>query len=394
MQTPSDPRAAIRPLNLAPPLLSAYTAEIERVDKANLEKGQADAPSVPYRIDGGLEMKVTHPGGGIARFRVHPVNIAAGGISVVHGGYLHEGSSCALMLKPRDAGQMAEVAGKVAWCAHCSGVCHGVGIKFNAPIDLREFVNIERVSEALGKSQVANPEALTGRVIALEDGAIDSELLEVVLADTGVTFTAVNHVGAVMDILKSEPVDVLLCDLNLENMTGEEAIAKIRDSGYQGPIVAVTSVVDPVRLNSVVRVGAKEVLRKPFEPQVLLHVLGHVMSTIPIRVDNRPLKSMLDPALAAKRKVPSYVRRAKEAAEALTHAMNVEDINKARAACQSLRVSAEAYGYPLLGEASKLALAALDSSQSIAESRDALGRVPMVVERMVRAIHEPEPAMV
>ena len=87
----------------------------------------------PYRTSN-IALIVQHPGGGAGRFLVCSRNLSAGGIGFIHGGYLHPGSECSILLRDRDGSPMA-LAGKVVYCRHLNGRYHEIGIKFSERID-------------------------------------------------------------------------------------------------------------------------------------------------------------------------------------------------------------------------------------------------------------------
>ncbi len=49
---------------------------------------------ISYRKPGGVVVTLAHPGGTVAHFIVRPRNLSRFGIGFLHGGFLHEGSSC------------------------------------------------------------------------------------------------------------------------------------------------------------------------------------------------------------------------------------------------------------------------------------------------------------
>lgn len=389
-----DERGFHKTIKLSTAQVQAVLESLDYHDRNNPARAKRANPRVPYRLDSDLELTVTHPGGGVGYFQVIPVNLSAGGMCFLHGGFLYPGSACSLQLRMLDNSPGVQVTGTVVWCQHCSGNCHAVGIKFETPIDIRPFVDIDQMAGVLAKLQMFDPAALTGRVVAIEREAIDAELMEVVMVDTGIDYSAVRDVAAALEVLKTEPVDLILCELNLGEARGEEAIAEIRASGFRRPIIAVTSVTDPARLAAATSAGANDIVRKPFDTQAFLHVLDHFLSGLKLKVDRRPLTTTLDPNIAAKRRVPSYIARVAEAGTNLDAAARGGDLQTSRSVCQSLLVSADAYGFPLLAEAARTALAALDASQSVEESRDDLFRVAMVVQRIVLGGTPPAPQMV
>jgi hypothetical protein len=60
-------------------------------------------------------------------------------MSLLHGKFVYDGTLCVAGLKALD-GQLVPVRGKVMWCRLIAGRIHEIGIQFEEPIDLDDFV--------------------------------------------------------------------------------------------------------------------------------------------------------------------------------------------------------------------------------------------------------------
>ena len=67
--------------------------------------------------------------------------------------------------------------------------------------------------------------------------------------------------------------DLILMDLNMPRVDGFEATRKIRDCGYEGPIVATTAYGDSSQHDGARRAGCDLVIVKPFDPKSFLEVV-------------------------------------------------------------------------------------------------------------------------
>lgn len=77
-------------------------------------------------------------------------------------------------------------------------------------------------------------------------------------------------------ILSSESVDLILLDLNLPGLSGEEVITKIRESSPT-PIIVITAKSDVSVLVDVLALGADDYIAKPFQTaEVLARVETHL----------------------------------------------------------------------------------------------------------------------
>jgi hypothetical protein len=92
---------------------------------------------------------VEHPGGGISKFLVWARDISAGGMSFIHGGFLHIGSRCKIAPMALDGHRVA-VIGVVTGCRLVQGRLHTISAKFEQRIDpaifLADYVESEQPS--------------------------------------------------------------------------------------------------------------------------------------------------------------------------------------------------------------------------------------------------------
>ncbi len=93
-----------------------------------------------YRADDGLEIRIEHPGGSVASCRVRPRSISATGIAFLHTSFIHADTPCTIHLRLVDGEQVA-VSGRVVRCRCVRGTMHDVGMRFDRPIPVAEFVS-------------------------------------------------------------------------------------------------------------------------------------------------------------------------------------------------------------------------------------------------------------
>ena len=91
-----------------------------------------------YPVRAGIAIEVE---GARSKFVVRPREISDGGLSFLHGGFLYPGSACTAILKTID-GEEVLVRGKIARCRVVRGRTHEVALRFDNPIDVKDFVNI------------------------------------------------------------------------------------------------------------------------------------------------------------------------------------------------------------------------------------------------------------
>jgi CheY-like chemotaxis protein len=99
--------------------------------------------------------------------------------------------------------------------------------------------------------------------------------------DTGIVHEAGDG-RAALDLLKSHSVDLVLADLNMPGMDGEQLIRQMHDteSLKQIPVVLVTADPNLARLQQLRQGYAIGVVRKPFTPEALRNALQYVIGGI------------------------------------------------------------------------------------------------------------------
>ena len=117
----------------------------------------------------------------------------------------------------------------------------------------------------------ADPGAASGRVLVVDDGAMNRRVLRAALEREGHDVAEAEDGRAALAILADRPVDVVLLDLVMPEMDGFETLAAIKaDESLRHLPVIVISGID--ELDAVVRcieMGATDYLPKPFNAALL-----------------------------------------------------------------------------------------------------------------------------
>lgn len=112
------------------------------------------------------------------------------------------------------------------------------------------------------------------RVLVADDAYFMRNLIKKILVDYGceVVGEASNGEEAVQLYFETNP-DVVLLDLNMPVMNGQEAARRILSQDRAARIVVVTGVEDEAVLRSCREMGVLDVLKKPFQPAFLIERL-------------------------------------------------------------------------------------------------------------------------
>lgn len=130
-------------------------------------------------------MVVIQPGGGVGAFLVMMRNLSAGGLAVVHGGYLHPGTECRVLLA-RVEGPKVVLAGTVRRCRHVQGSLHEVGLEFDSAIVPEDFVPADMLSANVEELVSSPDEEAEAPDAQPEDSGASPELADSTGAAEGV----------------------------------------------------------------------------------------------------------------------------------------------------------------------------------------------------------------
>lgn len=133
------------------------------------------------RLATGLQLRamldVSQFQGGLGRYVVYSFDLSEGGMGVLHGAFLHEGSSCVVKFKTEDGSPIA-VEGRVVRCRLIKGRIHEVGIEFTSRQDLSViFPSLGAGRPAPASAAASSPApAIPGSINAADAGALAAKL--------------------------------------------------------------------------------------------------------------------------------------------------------------------------------------------------------------------------
>lgn len=122
---------------------------------------------------------------------------------------------------------------------------------------------------------------MTVKILLVEDDRALREALADTLVLGGYTYREADCAEAALVALGEEPFGMVVSDVNMPGMDGHQLLALIRTRYPQLPVLLMTAYGAVERAVDAIRQGAADYLVKPFEPRVLLdlvgrHALGHV----------------------------------------------------------------------------------------------------------------------
>lgn len=147
----------------------------------------------------------------------------------------------------------------------------GTTFKFNIPYSVSKHKLILPVQ----KTELNKFEFLAGkRILLVEDSPINVMLLEHILKKYKLTFEVANSGKLAWDIYQSQQFDMVLTDINVPEMTGDELASRIRNMSDTTkaniPIIALTAEVLWEEQQRYTKSGIDKVLGKPFRENELI----------------------------------------------------------------------------------------------------------------------------
>ena len=139
---------------------------------------------------------------------------------------------------------------------------------------------------------VALPSADFGgrRVLLVDDDVRDLLAITPLLERWKLTVLAAGDGQEAMEVLRDEPVDVVIMDIMLPGRDGNDMIKQIKaDTRFRElPVVALTARTDPETRARTLAAGASELLGKPVNPQELRDALARALPTEPADQPREP----------------------------------------------------------------------------------------------------------
>jgi signal transduction histidine kinase/ligand-binding sensor domain-containing protein/DNA-binding response OmpR family regulator len=153
-------------------------------------------------------------------------------------------------------------------------------------------------SQAEGSSETGAPNpfaaqtpSLSGRVLVVEDQALNREVAEGMLAALGLQVTTACDGREAIDLLAAEKVDLVLMDCQMPVMDGFSATAELRrreGAGARMPVIALTANATSEGREACLAAGMDDYLAKPFTRSALHAVLARWLPAQPVAAAPAP----------------------------------------------------------------------------------------------------------
>ncbi len=124
-------------------------------------------------------------------------------------------------------------------------------------------------------------------IVIIEDDEDILELLEYHLIKANYSVTGFLSTDKVETFLEEEDVSLMIVDRNLPNVEGSEFIAKLRDKGYDIPVIFLTAKDKDSDIDEGFERGADDYITKPFRIKEVLFRIEAIFKRLGLKEQNR-----------------------------------------------------------------------------------------------------------
>ncbi len=117
-------------------------------------------------------------------------------------------------------------------------------------------------------------------VLCVEDNAFNVELIEEVLTAAGAELLSATEGGRGLELAAERKPDLVLLDLNLPDLDGQEVLRRLReeDATSDIPVIVLSADAMPARIARLREAGADEYLTKPLDNSLMLQTIARVLT--------------------------------------------------------------------------------------------------------------------
>ena len=118
---------------------------------------------------------------------------------------------------------------------------------------------------------------MSNKILVVDDDVTSLDIVDLMLEGQGFNVVrATNGKSAVAGVEEANP-DLILIDLMMPHMSGQEAIRQIRSKGIEVPIVAFTALDDPMIHQEAREAGCDLVVTKPCKTKDLVKGIQNLL---------------------------------------------------------------------------------------------------------------------
>ena len=182
--------------------------------------------------------------------------------------------------------QLAEAMGGGLTVESTVGEGSTFRIRFDpGPLNDVEWVSPEEALAQVGHTETSGPATVQlppARILVADDGTANRKLVQLVLGRSGLDVVAVENGQLAFDRATQEHFDGILMDMQMPVMDGYTATSKLREHGFERPIIALTAHAMQGDEEKCRQAGCSGFLTKPINIDQLLAKLTDALGVEPL----------------------------------------------------------------------------------------------------------------
>ncbi|MGH2840270.1 MAG: PAS domain-containing hybrid sensor histidine kinase/response regulator [Solirubrobacteraceae bacterium] len=157
----------------------------------------------------------------------------------------------------------------------------GVGSTFSVDLDGAESPMSEEALDAVrAAGHTVPPDVGSATLLYVEDNLANLKLIEHIFAEQpGLTLLSAMHGGLGLELARMHRPDLILLDLHLPDMTGDDVLARLREDPATGaiPVIVLSADATDGRIARLLQTGATAYLTKPLDVEQFLATVGDAL---------------------------------------------------------------------------------------------------------------------
>src|ERR1035437_9401013 len=124
-------------------------------------------------------------------------------------------------------------------------------------------------------------------VLVVDDEPHMRRILEIMLRKSGHLVYAAGNGREALDILRDNPVDLVITDMRMPEMDGIELLTRLREDGAEVPVIVITAHGSVESAVDAMKRGASDYILRPFDIDALEVAIARVLNDAEVVRQNR-----------------------------------------------------------------------------------------------------------
>lgn len=133
----------------------------------------------------------------------------------------------------------------------------------------------EKSKEIINNIEVNLSSSHFYNILIVEDNKINQTVTKKIINNSNMSCAVVDDGYAALVAIEREHFDLILMDINMPLINGFQTTRKIREKGYEMPIIALTAFDKQEVTEEALAAGMNDIMVKPFEPSKLFQVISN-----------------------------------------------------------------------------------------------------------------------